>query len=779
MRPVQYSRTVKQFGTSFQVPPPLAWLGADGGPYRTLVEALDHGVLLFTTTATPLVHNASAERVLGLSAEQIAGHAPLPGSWALLHEDGSPAKNPAELIPQILQSDVVIRDQVVQVRHPDGRTNWLQISMQPLYNEAGDVYAVAASLVDVSEQRRAREQGLRDARFRAQLGALVAASLQDDLGSTFYQRLMEGAVEAIPGAQAGSLLLSSDDGRYYFAAAVNFDQELLAQVQLFEHELQRDPDVSGPQLVYGFDNSGITESERYELLYRAGDTGGIKVSLSVPIEVSGQTVAYFNLDNFAAPDAFDAATVQMAELFAQQVGALWRRFKLEAELKRERSALERMAFFDPLTGLPNRTLLGDRLGQVLLQSKRSGAPVALIFMDLDDFKGVNDSLGHNVGDALLKAVAKRLQSCVRASDTVARWGGDEFVVLLPSISGAEDAAGVARAILRGLREPFVLSGHRLYTGASLGVSVFPDTAGDADDLIKHADTALYRVKAEGKGNLGFFTGSDFRQARPALRAELQKALAGEALELRYTPRVSAGDAGVSLTAFSAEAFWPEPQGGLAPTLPLLPLLGDWGLSEAFYEQLLQGVCEQLRVWAGGDTGRGVRVALALPTGLLSDALAGLCLRTLASCELQPGRLELCVYGPPPGTDGLEAFLRLRAAGVYLSLRGFGMGAPLELLRLPFGGLGIDAGVVAGLPDAGEDDAGEDVSAILVTAAVQLGRTLGAEVYAQGVTGAAQRRALARLGCTQLEGPLIGAAYSGVAAADLLRRPGGWSTEKQR
>lgn len=185
---------------------------------------------------------------------------------------------------------------------------------------------------------------------------------------------MEGAVKAIPGAQVGSLLLRGDDGRYAFAAAVNFNQAVLAQVQLHEHELCRQPEISGPQLIYSFDNSGIREPKRREPLYEAGDTAGIKVSLSVPIEVGGQLVAYFNLDNFDDPHAFGPDATEMGQLFAHQVGALWRRFKLEAELRTERQALEHMAFFDLLTGLPNRTLLSDRLKQALLQSRAQPAP---------------------------------------------------------------------------------------------------------------------------------------------------------------------------------------------------------------------------------------------------------------------------------------------------------------------------------------------------------------------------------------------------------------------
>ena len=168
---------------------------------------------------------------------------------------------------RVFETGQALRDRVLRVAHRDGRTSWLQVTVQPLFAESDAPYAAVASLIEVTAQRHAREQLERHTRFRAQLGGLVEASLQDDLGSTFYQRLMEGAVNAIPGAQAGSLLLRGDDGPFYFAAAVNFDQAVLARTYLHEHELYRDPDIVGPQLIYGFDNSGILEPERRARAY--------------------------------------------------------------------------------------------------------------------------------------------------------------------------------------------------------------------------------------------------------------------------------------------------------------------------------------------------------------------------------------------------------------------------------------------------------------------------------------------------------------------------------
>jgi diguanylate cyclase (GGDEF)-like protein/PAS domain S-box-containing protein len=748
---------------------PPAALHAGGEPYRALVEALDYGVLLYDATATVRLHNASAERVLGLNAAELLGHVPLPPGWALLYEDGTPVTRASHPVSKVLATAQVLRDLSLRVVHRDGHSSWLQATVQPLFRETGTPYAAVVSLIDTTSQRGARAQLERHVHFRSQLGTLVAASLQEGLGHTFYQHLMEGAVAAIPGAQAGSLLLRGDDGRYSFAAAVNFDQTVLARVQLHEHELYRNPEVTGPQLIHGFDNSGIVEPERREPLYEAGDTAGIKVSLSVPIEIGGQLVAYFNLDNFDDPHAFGPDATEMGQLFAHQVGALWRRFKLEADLRRERQALEHMAFFDLLTGLPNRTLLGDRLKQALLQGARTANPVALIFLDLDDFKGINDTLGHDTGDVLLQQVARRLQGCVRAGDTVARWGGDEFIVLLPQLASSEDAAEVARKILAALAAPLTLGGRELRLSASLGVSLFPEPAHDADDLIKHADIALYRVKKRGKGGFQFFAGelNARLQHRLDLEAELRRVLAEGLLRLRYRPRTHllSGE----IESFAVELSWPELEGGrgaaAAGHTRLLPLLRDPKLLTQLCAEVVRLVGERLLDWrARFGPGRG-RVALEVPFELLQAELGAALMGELERRRVAPQALELSLYGNPAPTPEARQLLRtLRAAGVYLSLQGFGgPNALLGALReLPLQGLGIDASVVQDL-GSGTDP----LSASLVESAVLIGRSLRAQVFAEGLQTPAQRRVLERCGCTVAEGPLFGAALSEEAATALL------------
>ena len=573
--------------------PTLELLSADKSPYRTLVEALEYGVLLYDPSVRVLVHNRSAEGVLHLSAAEIGGHDPVPDGWHLFYDDGTRVTLNNHPVTRAFETRRVQRDMTLRLEY-GGHSVWLQVSVQPLLDAAGEPYAAVGSMIDITAQRRAHEQLGRQHTFRTRLGELIEASLQDGLGPTFYQRLMEGAVEAIPGAQAGSLLLRSEGDRYAFSAAVNFDQQVLERAYLEEHELYRDPTISGPQLIYGFDNSHIGDKQRVNLLYEAGDTGGIKVSLSIPIEVGGQTVAYFNLDNFDDADALGREATEMGQLFAHQVAALWRRFRLEAELQQEQQALKRLAFFDPLTGLPNRTLLADRLRQALLHSGRSSKPTALIFLDLDNFKQINDAYGHNAGDTLLRAVALRLGQCVRSGDTVARWGGDEFVVLLPQISAAEDAAQVARKILSTLAEPFRVLGHDVFSGASLGVSVYPDHANGADELIKHADTALYRVKGAGKQGFEFYSHEMNARLsnRLTLEADLRYALSEGSLTLSYQPRVNLLSGATE--CLDVQVHWPHPEHGHLGAAGLVPLIEETGLIGQLSALVLRLACQQLQ-----------------------------------------------------------------------------------------------------------------------------------------------------------------------------------------
>jgi diguanylate cyclase (GGDEF)-like protein len=243
------------------------------------------------------------------------------------------------------------------------------------------------------------------------------------------------------------------------------------------------------------------DTERMAVLRDAGRLETICMTLSVPIVLGGEVRGYLNLDNFEDPDAFDGDARSVADAISSQVAVALQRLTLEQDLQRERARYEVLATHDALTGLPNRRLFQDRLEQALAYARRDGHPVAVLYLDLDGFKAVNDEKGHDVGDALLKAVAERLDATVRREDTVARLGGDEFGVVLVSVREPADALDVGRKLRVALHEPQDVNGAPVQLGASVGVAVYPFDGVTADALMRAADGAMYAVKAEGKGGV--------------------------------------------------------------------------------------------------------------------------------------------------------------------------------------------------------------------------------------------------------------------------------------
>lgn len=725
-----------------------------------MVEALSEAVLLYGADGRVLTHNRSAERLLGLSAAQLSGQAPLPAGWCVVREEGGELPGLAALRTGRAQRNVALH-----VRTPEGE-RWLCANAEPLFRGGdGRPYAAVVSLADITEQRRTRAQLERQSAFRGSLIALVGASLQHGLDEAFYQRLLEGAVQVIPGAQAGSLLLRGEGDAFFFVAAVNFDREVLARSYLYEHELFRDPEVPGLQLIYGFDNSAI-DPERRAPLYEAGDTGGIKVSMSIPVEMGGRAIAYFNLDNFDDPNAFGEEAIEMGRIFAHQVAALWQRFRLEAELRKERAALERLAFFDPLTGLPNRALLHDRLQHALAQ--RGAGALTVMFLDLDDFKDVNDTLGHDTGDALLREVSRRLEACLRAGDTVARWGGDEFVLLLPGVGTEQAASRVARKILTCLAEPFALGEVDVRVAASLGVALYPGLAASSEDLLKHADIALYRAKEGGKHTYAFFTEDMNRRLKVRLSqgAELREALASGALTLALEPRVDL--ATLEVTALEARVVWPHPERGPLGADALLPLAEEAGLIGQLGERVIALTCEQAAQHK--REGRTQRLSLTVSSrGLRHAGIVPQLAHHLRRTQLEPAQLELGIgdLATVESPTGLATLRALHGLGVQLSLAGLGVpGIPLNLLRqLPLRSVQLDGSFVRDLTLEGADAyAAGQLARNLIQLVVALGRNLGIAVVAKGIATPLQRALLRELGCDEGQGPLFGAPYTTAAPA---------------
>ena len=423
--------------------------------------------------------------------------------------------------------------------------------------------------------------------------------------------------------------------------------------------------------------------------------------------------------------------------------------------------LNHLANHDPLTGLPNRNLLHDRLAHAI--ARRREGMAAVLFLDLDRFKLINDSYGHDVGDELLKAVAARLSGCLRGEDTVARLGGDEFVVLLEDLPGIDAAASIAGKIAARLAEPLSVGGRELPLAASIGIALYPRDGRVPQDLLKNADTAMYRAKEAGRGGFCFFAGEMNMHAlrRLTLENELRRALDGGELEVFYQPQV-AMDSGRLLGA-EALVRWRHPLKGLVAPADFIPVAEETGLIVALGEQVLRAACRQIADWQRrGLPPLTVAVNLSPRQFRQADLVATIA-GILAETGADPARLELEITegaAMQNADEAVAALRRLRAMGVGLAIDDFGTGySSLSYLkRFPIDKLKIDRSFVQGVPDDGDDTA-------IVQAIAAMAGSLKLKLLAEGVESEAQRAFLESLGCAEAQGWLFGRA---LPAADFER-----------
>ncbi|MDB5901410.1 MAG: putative signaling protein, partial [Betaproteobacteria bacterium] len=421
------------------------------------------------------------------------------------------------------------------------------------------------------------------------------------------------------------------------------------------------------------------------------------------------------------------------------------------ELKQYQVELEYRANYDSLTGLANKNLLGDRLTQAIAWANRVQGRIAILYLDLDRFKIVNDSLGHAKGDALLKRVAERLKLNVRESDTVARLGGDEFAVVLNGIDEPSAAAALAQKVLVELQQPIRLDGHEVFTGASIGVCIYPGDGPDADCLLKNADTAMYRAKHSGGNQLCFYTEDLNANALERLRleADLRHALAMNEFELHYQARLAL-DSGRS-SSVEALIRWRRGTSGLVYPAEFIPLAEETGLIIPIGEWVLRTACAQVRRWADeGHTDMRVAVNLS-PRQFRQTDLVATITAILEETGAHASQLELeitetvAMHDPEVSRALLQ---ELSDLGIAIAIDDFGTGysSLAYLKRFPIDHLKIDQSFVQAIP-------GDADSSNIVRSIIALGKSLGLTVIAEGVETEAQRVFLKAEGCDEMQGYL--------------------------
>lgn len=436
------------------------------------------------------------------------------------------------------------------------------------------------------------------------------------------------------------------------------------------------------------------------------------------------------------------------------------------ERKTAEERMERLARYDALTGLFNRFSLNERLEQALASAHRDGRYLALMFIDMDRFKIINDTLGHQVGDALLVEVARRLQSCVRDSDIVARLGGDEFVVVLTGTdSTINGAAIVADKILDRLGQPYMLKGHKLHSTPSVGISLYPTDGMDGAGLMKAADTAMYHAKEKGRNNAQFFTEDMNREAneRLDLERELRTAVEQFQFELHYQPQILSSG---GICGMEALIRWHHPERGLIAPMKFIPLAEEIGLIEVIGQWVIEEACRQLATWKADGIDPG-RVAVNLSARQLhSETLVSHVDRIMKRYRIQAGEFELeitesvAMADPEKAIGHLQA---LRELGIDLAIDDFGTGysSLAYLKRLPIQTIKLDRSFVMDL----EKDVND---AAISGATIALAHSLGLKVVAEGVEKEAQRAFLVERRCEILQGYLFSRPLPPVEAAEYIK-----------
>ncbi len=789
--------------------------------YRSVIAAMAEGVVIQGPDQGIVTCNPGAERILGLSADQMAGRTSLDPRWHAIHEDGSPFPGETHPAAVTLRTGQPQSNVVMGVHRPDGSLVWISINSQPLIH-SGETrpHAVVTSFIDITEHVLA-EQALRQSEdrlrkiFDASSMIISVSRLEDGrfvdvnpeflrvggwtreevIGRTSFEvnvwvgaedraRLVErmrreGAVHDLELA----FRMKSGEVRHLLCAVQQIrieDVDCLllvgqditerkraeSQMQKLSRALEQTADV-----VQIADRDGIIEyvNPTFERVtgYSSAEAVGRKSNL---LKSGRQSAGFYeNLwKTILAGDVFSDVFINR-----RKDGSLYYEEKTITPLKdadgrishfvatgkditervQTQERLAYMAQHDPLTELPNRTLLLDRLKQSLAGARWHNRRVAVLFVDLDRFKTINDTLGHEVGDRLLQQLAGRFQQSVREGDTVARFGGDEFVIMLDDIAAEDDIVNVAQKVLEALTPPFEVDHQTLYVTASIGVSLFPNDGEDASTLLKNADIAMYRAKELGKNTYQFYSADMSARAfeRLTLESSLRRALDQGEFRLYYQPQVDVETGGV--IGVEALLRWQHPEFGLVMPTDFISLLEETGLIVPAGDWVLQTACAQLAAWHAQGW-RQLRLAVNLsPRQFQGQDLTAVVKRALTAFDGEPGRLELeitegvLVRHAPAAVEALEA---LHALGVQMAVDDFGTGySSLSYLRrLPIDSLKIDRAFVRDIPHDPDDSA-------IASAIIALAQSLKLEMIAEGVENAAQRDFLRAQGCRVMQGYLFG------------------------
>ena len=717
--------------------------------FRLLTENAADFVSRQDREARLVYASPSSRSMLGFTPDELAGRS----GFDFVHPDD------VDLVRNTYRE--VLRTPSAQtvsfrLRRKDGSYAWAETTCRGIPDDSGELTEVHCVTRDITERRRAQAELERLLRQQSAIAALGEQALEDDDLARLLRRAcstvaMTLGVEACGvfrltgegervAVEAGTGWLEAEAGRVS-TATVNDDSKGLVECL-----------IEGPTIT-----DDLAEEERFEApaLEHNGVTSAINVLIGQGTLKYGILGAYSSeRRSFSLDDAN----------FLQAVGHV-----LGAAIERRRSEdrVRYDALHDPLTGMPNRSLLRDRLEQALVRCERRGTQIALLFLDIDNFKLVNDSLGHSAGDELLQAVAPRLMGAVRPSDTVARFGGDEFVVLAEDIEDERDARLLTERIAAAFTSPFLLRGEAHVVSASTGVVMCPGGEVEPEDLLRDADAAMYRAKERGRGHYEMF--DDAMRARVVGRLrtenELRRALAEDEFVVHYQPYYSLDDQ--TIAGVEALVRWRHPERGLLLPGEFIPVAEESGLIVPLGAVVMRQACQDASHWREVcSEASELRLTVNLSARQAAQpGLVDLVETTLADSGLEPSCLGVEITESvvmEEATGQTEALEGLRELGVRLVVDDFGTGysSLAYLSRFSLDVLKIDRSFVAGL------DSGESSEAI-VAAIVAMASALGLRVIPEGIETEAQLVKLTELGCRLGQGFMFSRAVEAAEIEQML------------
>jgi diguanylate cyclase (GGDEF)-like protein/PAS domain S-box-containing protein len=624
---------------------------------------------------------------------------------------------------------------VIAGRH--GRRHWHR-TIVPMFAAHGTVERYICIDIDITE----RKEFERTIVENAQRQTLIAELGRKALAANGLDELFADAADAAArglGAAGAALFEAGPDGMLVRAGAGQLAQS------------------TGLQLACTHEDPRVADAALRSWFTPLAALHGIDTGIDTAIVCGERTFGHLGV-YAARPRRFGADDANFLHGVANIVATA-------VERQEARNRLTYLAQYDPLTSLPNRRRLAHSLEDAIAAAARAQGRAAVMFIDLDRFKNINDMLGHGVGDQLLVQAAKRLSACARADDVVARLGGDEFALVLPALDGDGVAAGIAARVIEALAQPFYLEGQQLFVSASVGIATYPENGRDAETLLKNADTAMYGAKNGGRNNYQFYVAEMHENATQRLQTEtqLRQALERGEFLLHYQPKLDLATSTIS--GFEALLRWNHPQRGLVPPLEFIDILEDTGLILPVGEWVIGEVCRQLKAWQA--QGMMVRpVAINLSARQLQQAdLAGAVERIVARAGVDPALLEFELTESMLMTNpeaAVEILTRIKALGIRLSVDDFGTGysSLAYLKRFPLDALKIDRTFVRDLPDDPDD-------AAITKAVIRLAHSLSLKVVAEGVENVDQLRELEQYDCDQIQGYYVSRPLPAQACEALL------------